>query len=304
MSLAEPGAAPAAVPAARRPPRSRGPLARAAGRFVANRAALAGLVIFFAVLAAIAAGPLFLAHQPNDIDLLALNQPPSAAHWLGTDGVGRDVLARLLEGGRVSLQVAITSVAISLVIGFVVGAVAAMGGHLVDNLLMRFVDLAMTLPPVISLLVLASITGAGIGSTILVIALLSWPVLSRMVRSRLLELRERDFVVAARGMGAGLGHMLWRHGLPNSIDILVVYATLQIAAGILLEAGLSFLGLGVPPPAASWGNMLNSARSSIVIESYPWQWLFAGAAIVTTVLAINFIGDGLRDAFDPRSDLD
>jgi peptide/nickel transport system permease protein len=283
--------------------RSRGPLLRAAERFVGNRAALAGLVLLGAMLAAILVGPYIVGHKPNDIDLLALNQAPSAAHLLGTDGVGRDVLARLLEGGRVSMLVATVSVAISLVIGFVVGSVAALGGRLVDGVLMRLVDLAMTLPPVIFLLVLASITGAGIGSTILVIALLSWPVLSRMVRSRLMELRERDFVVASRGMGAGLGHLLWRHGLPNSIDILVVYATLQIAAAILLEAGLSFLGLGVPPPDASWGNMLNAARSSIVLERFPWQWLFPGVALVVTVLAINFVGDGLRDAFDPRSDL-
>ncbi len=282
---------------------AKGPLARAVRRFAANGAALAGLAILLAMLALILAGPAFLAHQPNDIDLLAINQPPGGEHLLGTDGVGRDVLARLLEGGRISMLVATVSVAISLVIGFIVGSVAAMGGRFLDGLLMRGVDLAMTLPPVIFLLVLASITGAGIGSTILVIALLSWPVLSRMVRSRLLELRERDFVVAARGMGAGLGHLLWRHGLPNSIDILVVYATLQIAAAILLEAGLSFLGLGVPPPDASWGNMLNAARSSIVLERAPWQWMSPGAALVITVLAINFVGDGLRDAFDPRSDL-
>ena len=137
----------------------------------------------------------------------------------------------------------------------------------------------------------------------LVISLLSWPLLSRMIRSRLLELRERDFVLASRGMGAGLGHLLFRHGLSNSIDILVVYATLQIANAILLEAGLSFLGLGIAPPAASWGNMLNAARSTAVLEQFPWQWLFPGGALVLAVLAINFIGDGLRDAFDPRAEL-
>src|SRR5690606_27495744 len=164
-------------------------------------------------------------------------------------------------------------------------------------------DLVMTLPPVIFLLVLASIAGTGIVPTIIVISALSWPVLARMIRARFLELRERDFVVAARGMGASLPHLLIRHAIPNSIDILVVYASLQIAAGILLEAGLSFLGLGIAPPEASWGNMLNSARSTLVLESYPWQWMFPGAILVVSVLAINFIGDGLRDAFDPRSDL-
>lgn len=283
--------------------RSRGPLRRAAGRFLANRAAVVGLAILAVVLAAILAYPLWWPYRPNDIDLTAMNRGPSAAHWLGSDGVGRDVLARLLRGGRISLMVAAGSVAVSSVIGFAVGAVAGFGGRLVDGGAMRLVDLAMTLPPVIFLLVLASIAGTGIAPTILVIALLSWPLLARMVRARLLELRERDFVIAARGMGAGLPHLLLRHALPNCVDVLVVYAALQTANAILLEAGLSFLGLGIPPPEASWGNMLNAARSTIVLEHYPWQWLFAGAALVLTVLAINFVGDGLRDALDPRAEL-
>lgn len=282
---------------------SSGPLARAVSRFTENRAALVGLAILVPMLAAILSAPLWLPFRPNDIDLLAMNAAPSATHWFGADGVGRDVLARTLEGGRISLMVAVSSVVLSTTIGFLVGAVSAFGGRWADAVAMRAVDLAMTLPPVIFLLVLASIIGSGIWSTVVVIALLSWPVLSRMIRARLLELRERDFVMASRGMGAGLGHLLFRHGLPNSIDILVVYATLQVANAILLEAGLSFLGLGVPPPAASWGNMLNAARSTAVLEQFPWQWLFPGAALVLAVLAINFIGDGLRDAFDPRAEL-
>ncbi|MCB1467445.1 MAG: ABC transporter permease, partial [Rhizobiaceae bacterium] len=197
---------------------------------------------------------------------------------------------------------ALTSSVASLVIGFAVGAVAGLGGRFADAGAMRAVDVAMTLPPVILLLVLASITGPGIGPTILVISLLSWPVLSRLVRSRLLELGQRDFVVASRGMGAGLGSLIRRHALPNTIDILVVFVTLQVANAILLEAGLSFLGLGVPPPDASWGNMLFAARSTTVLTNYPWQWMFPGLALVVVVLAINFIGDGLRDAFDPRSE--
>jgi peptide/nickel transport system permease protein len=283
--------------------RGNGPLARALRRFASNNVTLTGLGILVAMLGLVIFYPLLLSHKPNDIDLLAINKGPSAAHWFGTDGVGRDILARVLQGGRTSLLVAGVSVVISLIVGYLVGAFAAMAGRFVDAVIMRFVDLAMTLPPIILLLVIASITGAGVGSTIAVISLLSWPVLARMVRARLLELRERDFVIASRGMGARLGHLLLRHGLPNSIDILVVYAALQIAAAILLEAGLSFLGLGVPPPAASWGNMLNAARSPVVLEQYPWQWLFPGAALVITVLAINFVGDGLRDAFDPRSEL-
>lgn len=282
---------------------SSGPLARATGRFVQNRAALFGVVLLVPMLLAVLTYPLWLPYKPNDIDLLSMNAAPSWKHWFGTDGVGRDVLARTLEGGRISLLVATSSVVLSTAIGFLVGALSAFGGRWADAISMRTVDLAMTLPPVIFLLVLASIVGSGIWSTVVVISLLSWPVLSRMIRARLLELREREFVMASRGMGAGLGHLLFRHGLPNSIDILVVYATLQVANAILLEAGLSFLGLGVPPPAASWGNMLNAARSTAVLEQFPWQWLFPGAALVLAVLAINFIGDGLRDAFDPRAEL-
>lgn len=284
-------------------PASSGPWRRAWTRFRNNNAALAGLAILIPILLAVLTYPLWWGYAPNDINLRAINAAPNATNWFGTDGVGRDVLARLMQGGRISLIVAVSSVAISIVIGFLVGAIASFGGRVVDNSVMRLVDLAMTLPPVIFLLVLASIAGTGIVPTIFVIALLSWPVLSRMVRARLMELRERDFVVAARGMGASMPHLLFRHGLPNCIDILVVYATLQIANAILLEAGLSFLGLGIAPPEASWGNMLNAARSTVVLEQYVWQWMFPGAALVLTVLAINFLGDGLRDAFDPRSDL-
>ncbi|PDS76174.1 ABC transporter permease [Rhizobium sp. L43] len=283
--------------------RSPGPLARAFDRFLLNRAAVAGVGIVLPMLLLILSYPLWWAYRPNDIDLLAMNSGPTATHWFGTDGVGRDVFARVLEGGRISLLVAVASTALSAVIGFLFGAVSALAGRWADAVSMRFVDLVMTLPPVIFLLVLASIAGTGIWPTVLVISLLSWPLLARMIRSRLLELRERDFVMAARGMGAGIGHLLFRHGLPNSIDILVVYATLQIANAILLEAGLSFLGLGIAQPAASWGNMLNAARSTAVLEQYPWQWLFPGAALILAVLAINFIGDGLRDAFDPRAEL-
>jgi peptide/nickel transport system permease protein len=288
---------------ARTPSRSPGPLARALGRFLINRAAVFGVCLAVPVLAMILTYPLWWSFKPNDIDLLAMNSGPSLKHWFGTDGVGRDVFARVMEGGRISLLVAIASTLLSAVIGFLFGAVSALGGRWADAVGMRFVDLVMTLPPVIFLLVLASIAGTGIWPTVLVISLLSWPLLARMVRARLLELRERDFVIAARGMGAGLPHLLFRHGLPNSIDILVVYATLQIANAILLEAGLSFLGLGIAPPAASWGNMLNAARSTAVLEQYPWQWLFPGGALILAVLAINFIGDGLRDAFDPRAEL-
>ena len=185
------------------PARARGPWVRAWSRFRANGAALTGLAILIPILVAVATYPLWWTFGPNDIDLKAMNQGPGPSHWFGTDGVGRDILARLLQGGRISLTVAFVSVVVSIVIGFLVGAIASFGGKVVDNGIMRLVDLAMTLPPVIFLLVLASIAGTGIVPTIVVISLLSWPVLSRMVRARLLELRDVLRVALPR---VGLAH--------------------------------------------------------------------------------------------------
>lgn len=278
------------------------PLMQALWRFATNRVGMAGLGLLLLVLIPVLFRPLFVGIDPNAIDLAALNAPPSAQHLLGTDGVGRDVLARVLEGGRISLLVATSAVAITVLIGFLVGAVAALGGHVANTLAMRVIDLAMTLPPVVLLLVLSSIAGQGIAPTIWVISLLSWPVLARLVRARLIELRDREFVVAARGMGASMWHVLARHGLPNCLDIVIVFATLQLAQAVLAEAGLSFLGMGIPPPAASWGNMLNAARSTVVLEHYPWQWISPGIALLVTELAINFLGDGLSAALNPSSE--
>ncbi len=258
---------------------SAGPTARSASRFLQNRAAIIGLVLLVPLLVAVLTYPLWLPYKPNDIDLLAMNSGPGWKHWFGTDGVGRDVFARTMEGGRISLLVAVSSVVLSTSIGFLIGAISALGGRWADAIAMRSVDLAMTLPPVIFF------AGAGLHHRF------GHLVHGRRHRTPFMacvvphdpctspELREREFVMASRGMGAGLRHLLFRHGLPNSIDILVVYATLQVANAILLEAGLSFLGLGVPPPAASWGNMLNAARSTAVLEQFPWQWMFPGARL-------------------------
>jgi peptide/nickel transport system permease protein len=253
----------------------------------------------FILLLALAAWglPLVLGLDPDAIDLAAMHTAPSGAHWLGTDGVGRDVLARVLQGARVSLVIAIIAAAISASIGFLVGTGAAFG-KVADVVCMRTVDLVMTLPPVVLLLVLSAIAGQGERPTIVVLALLSWPLLARLVRARLLELRERDFIVAAQATGAGAWHILRRHVLPNMADILIVYATLQIATNVLMEAGLSFLGLGVPPPTATWGNMLGEARSLDVLTLYTWQWLAPGAALLATTLAIGMLGEAVRAGFD------
>ena len=259
---------------------------------------------FVADAAAVLTYPLWWPYAPNDIDLLAMNNGPSATHWLGSDGVGRDVFARLLQGGRISLLVAVVLDGDLHRHRLLRRRHRGLRRPLVDAVSMRFVDLAMTLPPVIFLLVLASIAGTGIWPTILVISLLSWPVLARMVRARLLELRERDFVVAARGMGAGLPHLLFRHGLPNSHrhPRRLRDAADRQCASCSRPASPSSVSAS-PRRKRAGATCSTSPAPPLVLEQYPWQWMFPGAALVLTVLAINFIGDGLRDAFDPRSDL-
>jgi len=273
---------------------------RAFKRFLRHRLAMVGVAIM-AVLTLLAVfAPVIAPYKPEQIDLLNRNQPPNLRHWLGTDQTGRDVFSRTIYAGRVSLLVGVAAVAISLLIGTTLGALAGYFGGITDGLIMRFVDMVMTFPSIIVLLALAAIIGPGLDKTIFIIGLLNWPLVCRLVRAKFLSLREQDFVSAAVAMGARPSRIILRHLLPNTVDVLVVYATLGVASAILLEAGLSFLGLGVQPPTATWGNLINVARNVSILEQYPWQWMPAGAAIVLAVLAINFIGDGLRDALDPR----
>ncbi len=270
-------------------------------RFRRHRLAMVGVVILSLIVLASVFAPVLSPYDPNRVNLSQRSQPPSLQHWFGTDRTGRDVLTRVLYAGRISLTVGVVAVTISLLVGTVLGAVAGHFGGWVDTLIMRAVDVVMTFPAIIILLSLAAIVGPGITQTMLIVGLLGSPIPCRLVRSRMLSLREQEFVMAAKALGATDSRIILKHALPNSFDVLIVYATLGIASAILLEAGLSFLGLGVQPPTASWGNMLNVARNISYLEGYPWEWMPAGAAIVLTVLAINFIGDGLRDAFDPRS---
>ncbi|HEY8448559.1 MAG TPA: oligopeptide ABC transporter permease [Thermomicrobiales bacterium] len=269
-------------------------------RFLRHRLAVVGLVIATLIVLLSIFAPLVTEHGPNTIDLRARNQGPSAEHWFGTDRTGRDTFARTIYAGRVSLAVGVVAVAISVAIGSILGAVAGFFGGWVDSLIMRFTDVIMTFPPIVIILTVAALAGPGVRNTMLVIGLLNWPIPCRLVRAKFLAIREMEFVVAARALGAPRRRIIGLHAFPNVIDVLIVYASLGIATAILLEAGLSFLGLGVQPPTPSWGNMLNPARNVSILEQYPWQWMPAGAAIVLTVLAVNFIGDGLRDALDPR----
>lgn len=269
-------------------------------RFRRHRLAMSGLVVFLLIVLACVFAPVLAQHDPDSIDLLARNQGPSRDHWFGTDRTGRDTFSRVLYAGRVSLTVGVVAVAISVSVGMLLGSIAGFFGGRADNVIMRFTDVMMTFPPVVIILTVAAITGPGVRNTMLVIGFLNWPIPCRLVRARFLTVREMEYVTAARSLGVPTKRIIGRHALPNVVDVMIVYITLGIANAILLEAGMSFLGVGVQPPTPSWGNMLNVARNISVLEGAPWQWMPAGAAIVLTVLAVNLIGDGLRDALDPR----
>lgn len=270
-------------------------------RFESHRAALVGLAMLGVVTLACLLSGVLVPHDPNAIDLTQPLKPPSWSHWLGTDQTGRDMLARTLAAGRISLAVGVASVVLATAIGALLGALAGYFGRWVDNLVMRSVDLVMTFPAVIVLMTLAAVLGSGTGKTVLIIGLLSWPLACRLVRARILSVREMEYVAAARNFGASHGYLLLRHCLPNTLDVLVVFASLGFVTAIMAEAGLSFLGLGVQLPDASWGSLLSVAREASTLKQYPWIWLPSGVLIVVTALAVNFIGDGLRQAFDPKS---
>jgi peptide/nickel transport system permease protein len=286
-----------------------GSLRRAAGqspsrrtlrRFLRHRlAVLGGVILGVMTLCAILA-PLLAPHDPTAIDLTRIAHPPDSQNWLGTDRVGRDTLSRLIYGARISLSVGVVAVGLYLTIGFVLGATAGFLGGAVDNLIMRFTEIVMCFPTFVLILILVGMLGPNILNIMLVIGLFGWPDVARLVRGQVLQLREQEFVLAARAGGAGTWRILGRHIAPNVVGPLTVAGSLGIAGAILAEAGLSFLGLGVTQPTPSWGSMLNESRNPAIMATQPWLWLAPGLAISLAVLAANFIGDGLRDALDVR----
>ncbi len=281
------------------PQRQRRPASRVWQRFRRHRLAMTGAVLLGILIVAAIGAPLFARYSPYEVDIRAARSAPSIDHWLGTDAAGRDVFSRLLYAGRVSLMVGVLAVAINTFIGLVVGSLAGFYGGRVDATLMRAADVVLSFPSLVVVVTIVSLFGPRLSTLILVIGLLGWPPAARIVRGQILSLREREFVLASRALGAGSVRIIFRHLLPNAMAPLIVLATFAMAQTILLEAGLSFLGLGVQPPTASWGNMLFDAQSITVLERMPWLWVPPGLMIAITVLAINFIGDGLRDAFDP-----
>ncbi len=279
-----------------------------------NRAAMFGLVLMGLLIAYILIGSfVFSEEYANFNDLGVRLQGPSAAHPFGTDPIGRDILARTIYGGQISLLIGLASVAISLLVGILIGAFAGYYGGMVDNLLMRFTEAVLNIPSLFLLIIAAKYAGDKIqnfhvfgrefsGSLIVIIVIIgltSWMYLARIVRSEFLSLKEREFVTAARALGVKNLRIIFNHVLPNTTAPIIVAATLGIATAILSEAYISFLGLGVRAPTATWGNMLEDATQ--YIDSAPQIWLFPGLLILITVLAINFVGDGLRDALDPRT---
>ncbi|HYA94084.1 MAG TPA: oligopeptide ABC transporter permease [Thermodesulfobacteriota bacterium] len=266
--------------------------------FKRNRLAIFGLIVIAVLFLIAGLAAFFAPYDPGQTNVALKLNRPSLHHYLGTDQLGRDVFSRMLYGSRVSLSVGFVAVAISIFIGILVGAVAGYYGGWTDNILMRFVDTMLCFPTFFLILTVVALLGPGIFKIMVVIGITSWMGTSRFVRAEFLSLRERDFTQAAKALGVKDLRIIFRHILPNALAPVFVTATLDVATAILVEAGLSFLGFGVQPPAPSWGNILTEGRTYI-FDAW-WLTVFPGLAILITVLSFNLLGEGLRDALDPR----
>jgi ABC-type dipeptide/oligopeptide/nickel transport system permease subunit len=254
-------------------------------------------VVLLAVLVAIAA-PAFAPHDPLKQNLGNALAKPGRAHLLGTDNVGRDVLSRVIWGTRISLVAGVVSVAIALVTGSLLGILAGFIGGRIDGVVMRLMDAVLSFPPLVLALALGAVLGAGLGGVLIALGVVYTPTFARLMRGQVLTIKARDYVDAARALGAPGWRVACRHVLPNATAPIVVQASLSVAFAILAEASLSFLGLGIQPPAASWGSMINAGRG--YLQSAPWIVFGPGAALFVTVVGLNFVGDAIRDALDPR----
>jgi peptide/nickel transport system permease protein len=266
---------------------------------LSTRGAVAGgIVLLMAMLGAVFA-PAVSPYDPLKQDLARLLAPPSTAHLLGTDNIGRDVLARVIWGTRVSLIAGFVSVAMAMVAGSLLGLLAGYWGGRVDGLIMRLMDAVLSFPALVLALALGAVLGAGLSGVLIALGVVYTPTFARLMRGQVLTIRTREYVMAARVLGAPDSRILRQHVLPNAATPIVVQASLSVAFAILAEASLSFLGLGVQPPEPSWGSMINAGRG--YLQQAPWIVFGPGAALFVTVLGLNFVGDALRDALDPRS---
>ena len=272
---------------------------RALRKLMSNPLAVAGTVIFFIIILASIFAPLLTSHDPQKIDLRAMLQAPSAEHWFGTDRTGRDVFARILYGGRISILVGLGSALLAAIVGVGVGAYTGYRGGWLDTIALRVSEIFMSFPQIILVLLLVSIVGQSLMNLIAIFVLTGWGSMYRMARARMLSLREEEYVQALQSFGVPTYKICYKHILPNALGPIMVNITLTTAMFILAEAGLSFLGLGVPLSIPTWGNILNVAKDIRVLENNWWMWLPVGTVISLFVLSVNFIGDGLRDSTDP-----
>ena len=267
-------------------------------RYKKNHLAIAGLFVILTIATIAVSAPLIAPYNPTAIDVYNVLSAPGTDHLLGTDELGRDVLSRMIWGSRVSLKVGFVAVGIAISIGIMIGALSGFYGGKLDAVLMRFVDIMLAFPTFFLILAVIAIVEPSISTIMIVIGFTSWMDVSRLVRAEILGLKERDFVLAAKAIGASDLRVIFRHILPNALSPVFVSATFGVAGAILVESGLSFLGLGVQPPDPSWGNILTSGKDYITVAW--WLSLYPGFAILITVLSYNLVGEGLRDALDPR----
>lgn len=267
-------------------------------RFKKNRLAVAGGVVVLMLFIIAIFAPLISPYNPNAIDKKHVLEPPSLKHPFGTDELGRDIMSRVIWGSRISLSVGFVAVGIATIIGIILGALSGYYGRWLDSVIMRFVDIMLSIPTFFLILAVIAFIGPGIWNIMVIIGLTSWMGVSRLVRAEFLTLKEREFVIAARGLGASDIRIIFKHIMPNSLAPVIVSAILGVASAILTESALSFLGIGVQPPTPSWGNILTSGKDNIEVAW--WISVFPGLAILITVLTYNLFGEGIRDALDPR----
>jgi ABC-type dipeptide/oligopeptide/nickel transport system permease subunit len=267
-------------------------------RFKHNKLAVFGLGLIVLIVLVAVFADLICRFDPASIDVVNRRQPPSSTHWFGTDQIGRDVFARVIFGSRVSLRVGIFAVVIAVVIGVVLGSIAGYFSGKIDTLIMRITDIFLAFPYILAALAIITIIGRGERTVILVLGLLGWLAIARVLRSQILQVKEMDYVEAARAIGCSDLRIIVRHILPNAIQPVIVYATLFLGTAVLSEAALSFLGVGIQEPTPAWGLMVAQGRKFLVPS--PHLLFFPGAAIFIMVMAFVFVGDGLRDALDPR----
>lgn len=269
-------------------------------RFTHNPMAMFSVFVLLIIIVLSVMAPYLTPYEFETTDLLQIRKPPNDANLLGTDSVGRDVLTRLLYGGRISILVGISTALIQVVLGTILGAASGYYGGTVDQILSRIADALLSFPFFVIAMSVTAVIGRGTDKLILTIGLLYWPKLFRIVRTNIRSLKNQDFITSAVALGMSSTDIIRMHLIPNTLSPVLVSATLSVAQGIILEASLSFLGLGVQPPQASWGNMLSDAQSLSILMNNGWMWIPAGICVIVTVLAINFIGEGLQDAFDPK----